>query len=415
MVVEHVGHGSAVFPFQVVDNVHPFLKPGQAFRLEFDVLPVITEIGGDVFKLIESVADDFDSGGETGVETGGRLQFLTDVGKVGQNAPRSPGAFGEESIGPAYGAGNLFGIAEEADVLGELFFLVCAQGGGGDLAGLPGQHVDTLGAFPRIGLGAGQGGAELAPGGVETAVTFEPLPAGGRQEGVDHRHLGLGPQQGLMFMLAVQVDEFGAELAQYADGYVAAVVKDGVLALAGKVAAEDEGPVFERYALVVQDGAYAGIGGDVEDGLDPEGFAAAADGVAVGPTSQQGTQGVDENGFAGAGFAGENVEPAGKFDARMFDEGEIGDGQRFQHRGSSLRRPSDKGAELGEHVAGRLGRLYDDDDGIVAAHGADYLRPLDAVDRVGDRLGQARHRSYHNDVQAVVNADDRILESPFEP
>ena len=71
--------------------------------------------------------------------------------------------------------------------------------------------------------------------------------------------------------------------------------------------------------------------GDVEGGLDRATVAAAADEGAVGALAQGEVESANENGFAGAGFAGNDVVAGLQFERQVGHEGEVLDAQGCQH------------------------------------------------------------------------------------
>ena len=71
---------------------------------------------------------------------------------------------------------------------------------------------------------------------------------------------------------------------------------------------------------------------NVEHGLDRATVAAGADERAVGALAQHKVQRADEDGLAGAGFAGDDVAAGLQFQREVGHQGEVFDAQRGQHR-----------------------------------------------------------------------------------
>ena len=74
-----------------------------------------------------------------------------------------------------------------------------------------------------------------------------------------------------------------------------------------------------------------------KDGADAGAAAAGADDVAVGPLAKNGGNGVNDDGFARAGFTGEDVEACVKTDVSLFNDGNIFNVEHAQHKQTSKR------------------------------------------------------------------------------
>ena len=68
-------------------------------------------------------------------------------------------------------------------------------------------------------------------------------------------------------------------------------------------------------------------------------FAASADNFAADPLPQHRIDGVDDHGFARAGFTGQHIQPLFKGDLCLFNDGDILDVQSCKHASSPLFRP----------------------------------------------------------------------------
>ena len=63
-------------------------------------------------------------------------------------------------------------------------------------------------------------------------------------------------------------------------------------------------------------------------------LAAGTNHVPVGPLAQNGTDGIDDNGFTSAGLAGQHIKSRVKSDIRLFNDGNIFNMQHGKHGGS---------------------------------------------------------------------------------
>ncbi len=111
------------------------------------------------------------------------------------------------------------------------------------------------------------------------------------------------------------------QLAQHGHRRGLVVDEDATFASGGDLAAQDDGVLvgidairFERFG-----DALLGCAFDLEDRRDHGFVGARADDVARGFVAEQQGQGVDENGFAGAGFAGQQVQARGELDRQVID------------------------------------------------------------------------------------------------
>jgi len=83
--------------------------------------------------------------------------------------------------------------------------------------------------------------------------------------------------------------------------------------------------------------------GDVEHCFDRAAGASASDQSAVSPLTEHQGEGTDQDRFAGAGFAGNDVETRLKFESQVRDQSEVFDAQSGQH-------------DSGDFVGGRISR-----------------------------------------------------------
>src|SRR5207302_5684813 len=143
-----------------------------------------------------------------------------------------------------------------------------------------------------------------------------------------------GPEQGHVLGLTVDVDQPLAELLQDGQGYAATVDACAAAATAaGYLAADDQGAILRLESVLVQCGLdlVSQVVGDGEDALDDGPLRAAADHFRPETIAEQGADGVDQDGLAGAGFAGDDVETWLPVDLEMVDDREIANRELAQH------------------------------------------------------------------------------------
>ncbi|MGY4473003.1 hypothetical protein ACVILL_000417 [Bradyrhizobium sp. USDA 3364] len=149
-------------------------------------------------------------------------------------------------------------------------------------------------------------------------------------EGVEQLAMGRGIDQSALVMLAVDFDQRGADRLQglHADRLV---VDEGAGAAVGELHAAEN-----HFTGVVEAvlGQYPGRRmplGDIEHGghLPLLGAMAHQSGIAAAAERQR--KGIEQDGFAGAGFAGQHRQATGKFDIEPFDQDDVTDRQTRQH------------------------------------------------------------------------------------
>lgn len=138
--------------------------------------------------------------------------------------------------------------------------------------------------------------------------------------------------QALVRVLAVDVDQAVAQLAQLRDGGGRAVDIRAAASLGVDHAAQGEFFVSVEFALG-QPGTQRR--GGIEDGGDVGARGALAQHAGVAALAQRQGQGVDEDGLARAGLAGKHGEARAEMDLGLFDDDEVADMQGAQHGGAN--------------------------------------------------------------------------------
>jgi hypothetical protein len=244
---------------------------------------------------------------------------------------------GEEAEG-ALGEFDEAGGVEGAGMFsGEGFLFIGLEAGIVDFADLEAEQVELAG----VGLVIDD---EMGAGGDEGGALVEEVGEGGAPgieigEGVEDGELSCGLEEGLVFVGAVEVDELFAEGGEGGEGGGGTVDELAIGAAGGEGAFEDEDGGFAGIDAEVGE---EGIDGDVEraeveDGFDGAEVGPGAEGAAIGALSEDELEGAEDDGFAGAGFAGEDVEAWLEFEGEIGHEGEISDPQRRQHGASGER------------------------------------------------------------------------------
>jgi hypothetical protein len=131
-------------------------------------------------------------------------------------------------------------------------------------------------------------------------------------------------------VLAVDVQQVSPQLPQLGHGEGPAVGTADVFPVAGYLPLEEQVPVLVRGQPVLQQARQIRRdGGELR--ADKSLGGPGADKVPGGPPPQDGPHGVDDDGFARAGFAGQGVEAGTELDVRLLNDRDILNVQKLQH------------------------------------------------------------------------------------
>jgi hypothetical protein len=122
-------------------------------------------------------------------------------------------------------------------------------------------------------------------------------------------------EEGLVFVLAVQVDERRTQFPQRRRRRQRVVDEGAAAPLRGDLAAHDH---------FVSVGAF-------EDRLDRRDRFAGAHEVGAGASADEQVDGFDDYGLAGAGFAGEDVQAGFELDFETFDDRQVAHAEKAKH------------------------------------------------------------------------------------
>ncbi len=131
--------------------------------------------------------------------------------------------------------------------------------------------------------------------------------------------------------LGVDQGQLRGKLAEDGDGGRLVVDEDAALAGGENFAAEDDVVAGGVDAVFFEDGL--GVGRGLEDAGDDGLVGAVADDLGGGFAAHEQGQRVDQDGFARAGFAGEQVEPGAEGGDGVIDDGVVFSAQFDEHGG----------------------------------------------------------------------------------
>ena len=262
--------------------------------------------GGE--RAAAGVLDGADRLGQAAGEAVERLGGLGDVGQ---------GLFGGAEDGALLGQGRLLArLGIEAVEFGK------AQG---QLLGLGGGAGDDVGQLAR----AGAGGAPVGPGrGDRLGLAAQAA------VGVEQGAMGARVQQADGFVLAVDLEQQVADLAQHRGAGRLVVDEGAAAAIGGEGAAQDQVLVAGvGKALLLQHvpGGMAGRQG--EDRRDRRLGRAAAHEAGVRPRTDRQAQAVEDDRLACPGLAGERGQARADGQVQGLDEHDVADPKSDQHGG----------------------------------------------------------------------------------
>ncbi|MNI18223.1 hypothetical protein D3C73_716250 [compost metagenome] len=146
--------------------------------------------------------------------------------------------------------------------------------------------------------------------------------------------MGIGLEQGLVFVLAVNVDQQLAQRLEVAKRAGRAVDVAARTSFGCDDPAQDARAVVFEVAFGQPGAGFRNVD-QIEGGQDIGLVGAGADHAAVGTITQGKAQRVEHDRLARAGFSGDHAHPAIEFEIEMFNDGVVVYGQVHQHMGRS--------------------------------------------------------------------------------
>ena len=195
-------------------------------------------------------------------------------------------------------------------------------------------HVAPIGLLARrpLDLGGGRlprplrlspgcmGGAHRRDRGLEPAV------------GIEQTALGRRIEQGLLLVLAMDLDQQLADPAQQPAADRLIVDERPRAAVGGEHAAQHQ-VVLGLDAVLAEQRRRRRVGGRREHRADRGLRRTLADQRPIGPATQREAEGVEQDRLAGAGLAGQHAEPAGELEVEPLDQDDVADRKAGQHGG----------------------------------------------------------------------------------
>jgi hypothetical protein len=135
----------------------------------------------------------------------------------------------------------------------------------------------------------------------------------------------------LVIVLSMKVNQGSGQFEQAADGYGETIDETAASAIRDDLPADDEFALLGIDAHGVQKRQTPVMGLQLENSLDKTPFLAGPYHFRARPHSENQTQGADEDGFARAGFACNDVQPGTEFDFNFVDQRVVDDKQSAKH------------------------------------------------------------------------------------
>ena len=220
---------------------------------------------------------------------------------------------------------KFFGVEEDA-LFGFEGFVFAGFGGGGlNFFGLKGPEVGEAKAVLLVALDFGEAGLDVAPAGEGVGGSV------GRDcaEAVEEAALLGWIEAGEGFGLGVNESQLGSESAEDGDSSGLVVDVNAALAVGKDFAAEDDFVGIDVDAVGFEDelGAWSGF----KDAREDSAVGSMTDDAGGGFLAHEEGESVDEDGFAGAGFAGEEIEAGAEAGDGVIDDGIILSSEFEQH------------------------------------------------------------------------------------
>ena len=152
-------------------------------------------------------------------------------------------------------------------------------------------------------------------------------------KGVEQFAMGGSVDQSAFVVLSVDLDKRAADVAHQRDAGRLIVDEDAGAAVGGLHAAQDDVAVVVQ-RVFGEDGARGMVLRHVEDSRHLALGRAVADQGGIAARAERQRQGIKQDGFAGAGLAGEDREAGRKIDVQPLDQDDIADRQAGQHSGN---------------------------------------------------------------------------------
>jgi len=263
-------------------------------------------------------------------------QGRVDFGQFGEVAARVAQA-GQDAVavvveqrGGGLGAGQEIGGMRQAAVFfqqGQPAFR--GEGQGGQFVDRPGEAFALGFLFAGVGLGILAARAGVLPGAECAGGVGGKLAGAGI--GIEQAALFGTFQQGVVGMLAVDIDQVLARRLELLDGGSAAV-DEGARAAAGfDHAAQQQHALLPRQIVLVQQGDQFGQAVERELGRHFRALRAFAHHAGLGALAQDQGKGIEQDRLAGAGLAGEHGKSGMEVQVEAIDQDEVSEGQGEQH------------------------------------------------------------------------------------
>ena len=330
---EHRFLAVAVLARQPLERVQPVIDRLQAAGLEDDRVAQCAHRRERLVHLYARGLQRLHGRRERGVQP---AEVGQDAGRPGEPGRRGGGVVLQQRADLLQPGCEPLGVLEPLPFRPQLPLFARTQPRGVQLGHLEAQEVLALRAVAPGAAAALEIVARLAVLGEEggEALAHRLRVA----EPVEQVELARGLEQPLMLVLAVHLHERVAEPLEEADRDRRVVDEGAMAAATRELAADHDLAVLHGQSRLIEHGRHAAIGHG-EHRLDGGGLGVGANHIGLRARAAYQENRVDQDGLAGAGLAGEDVEAGGEGDGDVLDHREVPDPQLAQHPATMLGQP----------------------------------------------------------------------------
>ena len=220
-------------------------------------------------------------------------------------------------------------VLQHAPFVLELRVLVRHERGAFDFLALEAPQIEQAQLLLLVALQFLQFRRRRAPLLIETRRGIEQLAISGKH--IQHVALRIGREQKLLIVLPVNISQERRQFFQQRNGHRPAADEGARFSAGQDLALDEQLAVFDFQPGGFQQAAHGGLVAHVEDARDSRAGLARADHFGRRAPAQQQAQGVHHDGFAAAGFAGQQIQPRVKMDAQPLHHRVVFNHQLEQH------------------------------------------------------------------------------------
>ena len=323
---EHRRFRVAVFPLEPRDRVEALVDGLEPPGRHDDAFPQRADRCQRVLDQGAGAVDRIGRGGERRIEP---REISQQTRGAMEPAHRRAVVVVEQACGLGEPGRQPLGMLEPPALHPQLLFLPRPQPRGVELRDLEPQQILALDPIPLRrprALELGSGGAVL-----REQVAHAVAQLVGIREPIQEVELPGRLEQALVLVLAVDLHQMVAEPLEQTHRHRRVVDEGAMPAGPRELPANHELPLVESEPSFVEHGLNRAAGPDFEQGLHGSGLRIGADDIGLGAGTADQEDRVEQHRLAGAGLAGEHVEPGSEGRRHGVDHGEVADSNLEEH------------------------------------------------------------------------------------